>query len=545
MKNDFKKCFDLFIKNKITKDYYISLMPSVRKNLLEKIIDSSILPFMIATKFKYKSVGEVFSSTDLYSIKNDTKSSKDMYFLFFTDTFRKKNYFKNNISNIRKYFLSNEIQNVISDKMEFYYNNKEMIQNDNRKILDYFLINGSYTTPENTVNKMIENINFINKKILDPCCGRGIFLIEIKKKLLMENIPEEKILKLLNGYDNNLSFCYIAQALIDNNNTNIKSIEYRDSLSKDNTDEFDVIIGNPPYDINMLKKYKHLYYHVGMDYSRELHIAFYLQFLEKLKHDGHLCFISPGRFLVGVNSFSTRDYILKEYNLEKIYYYDYKDVLPESRIEYVAICHIRKNTHTKETTIFYKNSKYSTNFSIYNNKIFPRFDNAILYKIYERMCRRNKFFPRYRRYNIGDKERRKGIEYYKKEQIGDYKNKILIDNKPGEEEIMYTYLCSGLKSWQCVAKEVRVAYFSILEPGIELMHTFYSIPCRSKEMAESTKKYTNSKLFKLLKPYFICSRNSSCWLSNIPMPDEIIKDDNELYNYFKLSEEEINFISSS
>jgi len=88
--------------------------------------------------------------------------------------------------------------------------------------------------------------------VLDPCCGRGSFLIEAKKRLIEDgSVSEIEAISKLYGCDRDIRLAYITAALIDPKGLCDKhNIYVGDSLNGNmewKNMKFDVISMNPPY----------------------------------------------------------------------------------------------------------------------------------------------------------------------------------------------------------------------------------------------------------------------------------------------------------
>jgi adenine-specific DNA-methyltransferase len=128
---------------------------------------------------------------------------------------------------------------------------------------------GVVYTPESIVNLILDFVdyqeNILNKKILDPSCGEGAFLISIVERILRKalnnGIEKGKIKKILEenifGFDIDISAIKKSKKLlndlvkkygIDSINWNIKELDCLDkeSVSK-YFNKFDFVVGNPPY----------------------------------------------------------------------------------------------------------------------------------------------------------------------------------------------------------------------------------------------------------------------------------------------------------
>ena len=107
---------------------------------------------------------------------------------------------------------------------------------------------GAYYTPDRVIkhiySRLFNNTNDLNKRILDPCCGTGNFLLQ-----LPDTISPEFVF----GYDCDEIAVLIARinfALkysIDDISFVEKHIVHCDFLKYDSDEKFDIIVGNPPW----------------------------------------------------------------------------------------------------------------------------------------------------------------------------------------------------------------------------------------------------------------------------------------------------------
>ena len=195
---------------------------------------------------------------------------------------------------------------------------------------------------EMMVNETLKNFGdgILDKKILEPSCGDGIFLSFIVQHIIDEckskKYNDEYIKKqLLNIYGWDIDEHCVCQTIerLDNlleiNNLNFKikwNIEKKDALYC-NTEEyfnnFDIIIGNPPYikiqnllpEQRELLKKKFRLCSIG---STNTYIAFFELAMNLLKNNGLCLFITPNAFLYTKTSYLLKEKLLKYVNLLKI-----------------------------------------------------------------------------------------------------------------------------------------------------------------------------------------------------------------------------------
>ncbi len=205
---------------------------------------------------------------------------------------------------------------------------------------------GQYFTPEIVADFMIDLAN-INKKskILEPSCGKGIFLELLKEK----------------GYEN-LSAYELDNALIPNKFKN--RIKNKSFVSAKIDEKFDLIIGNPPYIRwkNLEEELKqelasnylwNKYFNSLCDYS----YIFILKSIEHLKENGQLIFITPEYWLNTTHSQTLRNYMLQNGYFEEIYHFNETPIFNNVTVSII----IFKFVKSKNRKAFINLTKYYAN----------------------------------------------------------------------------------------------------------------------------------------------------------------------------------------
>lgn len=214
-----------------------------------------------------------------------------------------------------------------------------------------------FTNSISTIDKLLDVIeidaDLFHKKILEPSCGQGIFLLRLIAKIY-EKYPDELLIS--NFIQRNLFFVDIDSSMVKNTTDNISSFyfflfgeEYKGSFNSINWDftdkkiakslfddltptpfsdlygSFDFIIGNPPYvtlygrrdkkeneeqRVNYLRNYEQF-----PDYVKNGKLNLVMLFIEHsldlLKQDGKLSFI------IDVSFFETAYVYTRKYLLEQ------------------------------------------------------------------------------------------------------------------------------------------------------------------------------------------------------------------------------------
>jgi predicted RNA methylase len=182
-------------------------------------------------------------------------------------------------------------------------------------------LTGKVYTPLYIINKILDDVEYnseaiLGKKILDPACGDGRFLVEVARRII-EFSKEEDLkqnLEMLYGWDIDseaIDLCKInLNRLVGNLGVNIKwNVFATNSLEKYNnnlflTDEkisFDFIVGNPPYiriqhledDLRIFIQKNYSFCQSG---STDIFIAFFELSYNLLANNGVCGLITPNSY---------------------------------------------------------------------------------------------------------------------------------------------------------------------------------------------------------------------------------------------------------
>lgn len=283
-------------------------------------------------------------------------------------------YLNNNL-NLNPYnnFIDDLIENK-KDALKFIKENNEIfkinyIYEKNEDILGLLYISlsslgsrkalGAYYTPTNIVKKIVKNLNFANsKKILDPCCGSGNFLLQLPENLNIEEIFGNDInqtaikitrLNMILKYKiRNLDILY-------------KNFTNTNFLINNNEEKFDYIIGNPPWGAEFSQ---HIATQLREKYlsAKGKNIESYDIFIEKsllnLNKNGFLSFVLPEAVLTVKNHQIIREIILKNTSVKYLEYLGniFDKVQCPSII--LQLQNTQKKLSTTDMKIQYKNKSF-------------------------------------------------------------------------------------------------------------------------------------------------------------------------------------------
>lgn len=179
--------------------------------------------------------------------------------------------------------------------------------NDHSKTIER--TKGFYKTPEKTVQYMCEAaLRYSNRTplVLDPAVGDGVFLELLSQK----GLPREQ----LYGHD-------IDPDVAINSKSNKYNIILRDSLLNE-YGQYDIIIGNPPYNSNECEYIKKHRNELKSKFTTlgaiNLYPLFMYQGIKHLKENGILCMIVLDSFLNNVYYKPLRQYILNTCKIKEI-----------------------------------------------------------------------------------------------------------------------------------------------------------------------------------------------------------------------------------
>lgn len=221
---------------------------------------------------------------------------------------------------------------------------------------------GQVYTPNFIVCKILDDIGYnsphiLGKKVIDPACGDGRFLVEIVKRIIEFSDEKnlQKNLECVYGWDvdsealteccenlNNL----LKEKTVDiqwniYNTDSIKKYEKPNLFTVNEIEKFDFIVGNPPYiriqhlDIEQ-RAYIQNNYEFCKSGSTDIYIAFYELCINMLNENGVCGLITPNTFLFTETARLLRLHFAKNKNLIQIS--NYGDIqLFENATTYSAI----------------------------------------------------------------------------------------------------------------------------------------------------------------------------------------------------------------
>ncbi|MGL5633853.1 MAG: Eco57I restriction-modification methylase domain-containing protein [Sarcina sp.] len=252
---------------------------------------------------------------------------------------------------------------------EFFYTNS--IEDVKKK--------SQYFTPINEAEKLIGDLEIINKKIikiLDPSCGNGILLFKLLEKILSVYEPEYIFIDVYDIDDILLENVSTMIKLLELNNVEINA-KYlnKDFLESNDSLSYDYIVMNPPFKkINVDDVPKDM---VDILYGQpNLYHLFIKRALEFLDIDGTLCVISPKNYLSGRYTEPLRNYIVNNFSITNINTSnDRKNIFKNNITQEICMLHIKKSKKTNVTISYNDDIRFKVKIS----DVISRYKNRIIF----------------------------------------------------------------------------------------------------------------------------------------------------------------------
>ena len=362
---------------------------------------------------------------------------------------------------------------------------------------------------------------------LDPSIGGGQFVAAIEKRLADAGHSAENIKNRVFGYEANTLRIRTTVGRMKLKGTYRKS----NFINEDNTMKFDVVVGNPPYQDAENDK-------------RMLWNQFCDKAIDVTKDNGYIAFVTPKTWLHTNSNIHNSYKLLEDYQTQKAVVYGAGDTpfSVGSSISY----HITQKIERTTTTPVYIGSAskgtetFAADIDLANDKLWPADMTEINISIHNKI-------------NTFDKiVWTKSCEFHNQK----LKTKGLVSDER-TEEFPYTHHVSPKITRYTNTKfsrhddwKVMVAVTSTVDKAVvdkdcghgEDMFTLY---VGSELEANSIKSVLQSKLYKFIGKLYRYGRGLQ--IQGIFPTVDFTKTwtDEEMYNYFGLSQEEINYIEET
>jgi len=397
---------------------------------------------------------------------------------------------------------------------------------------------GEVFTPIELVCKILDKIpeevwTNPNATFLDPCMGKGTFLLEIVRRLTyIYGYTEDDAKSRVYGYD--IRVKYINHLT----RRGLKNVRHKDFLNEIIKMKFDVILGNPPYQINSKESNKR---------AEKLWTKFIGKSDGLLNEGGILSFVTPTSWLSGSKNISKGSYGVMDLFLENNLTYIEKGFKFENVSIDTHYWIMKKNSNYTNTIVFDSKTNETKNINL-RNGFFPSDLNNEKTSIIEKIFNMDSFdwIPATSMYTK-----------WRKDATNEETNvnTILTYVKGGNyENTQFAYFSKECKPELNSVKKVIIPLsgaekFSpfIDINGIPFCCDSYVIPLNSNSTFESVSSIFYSKLYK-----FLVENYRSSGFVQYPIIKKLPKldttklwCDTEIYSFCSLTEDEIKYIESN
>lgn len=179
---------------------------------------------------------------------------------------------------------------------------------------------GEYFTPRHIVKTMVKLVNpQIGEKIYDPFCGTGGFLIESFRHIyntMPRNETTEKMLREQTIYGNEITnTARITKMNMILAGDGHSGISMKDSLSDPVDGKYDIVLANMPY--SQKTKYGSLY-DLPSTNGDSICVQHCMRAINSSAENGRMALVVPEGFLFRKDLTKTREYLLKNCNVQSI-----------------------------------------------------------------------------------------------------------------------------------------------------------------------------------------------------------------------------------
>ena len=269
---------------------------------------------------------------------------------------------------------------------------------------------GEVFTPKHIVDKLLDGIDYSNPDltICEPSFGDGRILLEVKTRLLEYHSEEHIMNNMLFGIEIQEAWYRETLERLNPNNYNhnllcCSALNFEGIFNplKEWINKFDYVIGNPPYNRNILKKQEvtSIFWEPSGYTTKLAYCCFVVLAQYILKPKGQVRYVMPCSFTHNENTEQFREFTKKNLNILSI------EILPQNAFEGIMIrtCIFMAINEPQVGEIklkrIWNNQSYytSTYYNEYNE--IPLFIGNISKQIYDKVMKLNHKLTAYKGWN--------------------------------------------------------------------------------------------------------------------------------------------------
>lgn len=393
-------------------------------------------------------------------------------------------------------------------------------------------------TPIDCITEMITKIPnelWKNKElsILDPCCGNGNFSIPIIFELLKYHDKKTILEKILEFNDINESRLENVRSVFCSEKYNLQ-ITNHNFITFNTTKKYDLIVANPPY-AKLLENGKRA------SKNHNLIKDFIEKALSQLKPNGYLLFITPDNWM----SYADRNVLIQIITTLQIIHLDihnakkyFKKIGSSFTWYIIQNCPFYKNINVSG---IWKKKEYVSSVKSTKRKYIPLLYNQIVQNILSKTID-NISLPKFDIKTSSDLHKYTKAKFISTEKTEEFKYKLIHTPSQTVYSSRPHKFQEGYKIFISTTDKYRVF---IDKCGMTQSIVF--IICSNEEQA---KKYLQI----LQHPLYVFINNICRWgnfnniriLQSFPIPNiEYSGNYEELYNYFNITKQEIEYINAN
>lgn len=393
-------------------------------------------------------------------------------------------------------------------------------------------------TPIDCISEMISKIpnelwRKSNLSILDPCCGSGNFSVPIIFELLKYHNKKTILEQILHFNDINESRLKNVQSVFCSEKYNLQ-ITNHDFITFNNDKKYDLIVANPPY-AKLLENGKRA------SKNHNLIKDFIEKALSQLKPHGYLLFITPDNWM----SYADRNVLIEIITSLQIIHLDihnakkYFKKIGSSFTWYV----IQNCAFYKNITVsgIWKKKEYISSVISNKRKYIPLLYNEIVHNILLKTVD-NLTIPKFEVKTSSDLHKYTKAAFISHEKTEKFKYKLI--HTPSQ--IVYSSRPHKFQEGYKIFISTTDKYKVFID-NCGMTQSIVFIMCDDEEQA---KKYLQI----LQHPLYVFINNICRWgnfnniriLQSFPNPTiEYYGNHQEIYNYFNITKEEIEYICTN